>query len=107
MTVLVTGFGMIVALGLFSAIGTNLLFYLRHTSHPRWLGTFIFLFLVVYILIGATTFWAAGLLQGEPSLFRRADLPKTSRGDAAAATWMFGGDESRRRRGHDVDNRWR
>jgi len=67
MTVLVTGFGMIVALGLFSAIGTNLLFYLRHTSHPRWLGTFIFLFLVVYILLGATTFWAAGLLQGEPS----------------------------------------
>ena len=28
---------------------------------------------------------------------------ETSRGDAAAATWLFRGDESRRRRGRDVD----
>ena len=35
--------------------------------------------------------------------FRRADLPKMGRGDAAAATWIFSGDESRRRRGRDVD----
>ena len=27
----------------------------------------------------------------------------TGRGDAAAATWIFGGDESRRRRDRDVD----
>ena len=39
--------------------------------------------------------------------FRRADLPQTSRGDAAAAgTWIFRGDESRRRRGWDVDIPW-
>ena len=30
---------------------------------------------------------------------RRADSPRTGRGDAAAATWIFRGDESRRRRG--------
>ena len=30
---------------------------------------------------------------------------KTGRGDAAAATWIFGGHESRRRRGYDVDIR--
>ena len=35
--------------------------------------------------------------------FRRADVPQTSRGDAAAATWIFREDESRRRRGRDVD----
>ena len=29
-------------------------------------------------------------------------IPRTSRGDAAAATWIFRGDESRRRRGRDV-----
>ena len=34
---------------------------------------------------------------------RRADVPQTSRGDAAAATWIFREDESRRRRGRDVD----
>ena len=34
--------------------------------------------------------------------FCRADLPQTSRGDAAAATCIFRGDESRRRRGRDV-----
>ena len=34
---------------------------------------------------------------------RRADLPRTGRGDAAAATWIFRGDESRRGRGRDVD----
>ena len=39
--------------------------------------------------------------------FRRADLPKTGHGDAAAATWIFSGDESRRRRGCDVDIQWR
>ena len=33
---------------------------------------------------------------------RRADMPQTSRGDAAAATWIFRGDESRRRRGRDA-----
>ena len=32
---------------------------------------------------------------------------ETSRGDAAAATWIFHGDESRRRRGRDVDIPWR
>ena len=31
----------------------------------------------------------------------------TNRGDAAAATWIFRGDESRRRRGRDVDIPWR
>ena len=36
--------------------------------------------------------------------FRRADLPpETSRGDAAAATWIVRGDESRRRRGRDAE----
>ena len=39
--------------------------------------------------------------------FRRADLPKTGCGDAAAATWIFSGDESRRRRGRNVDIQWR
>ena len=39
--------------------------------------------------------------------FRRADLPKTGRGDAAAATWIFRGDESRRCRGRDADIPWR
>jgi len=31
--------------------------------------------------------------------FRRADISPMNRGDAAAATWIFRGDESRRRRG--------
>ena len=35
--------------------------------------------------------------------FRRADSTRTSRGDAAAATWIYSADESRRRRGRDVD----
>ena len=55
--------------------------------------------------------------------FRRVDIPQTGRGDAAAATWMFRGGESwrrrgcdrwtfrgdgsRRRRGRDVDIPWR
>ena len=39
--------------------------------------------------------------------FRRADVPWTSRGAAAAATWKVRGDESRRRRGRDVDIPWR
>ena len=43
-----------------------------------------------------------------PAMYvRRAELPKASRGDAAAATWIFRGDESRRRRGGDVDILWR
>ena len=33
----------------------------------------------------------------------RADTPQTNRGDAAAATWIFRGELSRRRRGRDVD----
>ena len=33
----------------------------------------------------------------------RADMPRTSRGGAAATTWIVRGDESRRRRGCDVD----
>ena len=33
----------------------------------------------------------------------RADLLSTNRGDAAAATWKFRGDGSRRRRGRDVE----
>ena len=37
------------------------------------------------------------------SCFRRAGIPRTGRGDAAAATWKFRGDESRRRRGCDAD----
>ena len=36
---------------------------------------------------------------------RRADAPSTKRGDAAA--WIVRGDESRRRRGWDVDVPWR
>ena len=35
--------------------------------------------------------------------FRRAELPKTGRGDVAAATRIFRGDGSRRRRGRDAD----
>ena len=42
-------------------------------------------------------------LEGANTYVRRADLPKTGRGDAVA-TWIFRGDESRRRRGCDVDN---
>ena len=32
-----------------------------------------------------------------------ADIPRTGRGDAAAGTWIFRRDESRRRRGRYVD----
>ena len=35
--------------------------------------------------------------------FCRAELLETGRGDAAAVTWAFRGDGSRRRRGCDVD----
>ena len=35
---------------------------------------------------------------------RDVDLPLVNRGDAAAATWSFCGDESRRRRGRDADS---
>ena len=35
--------------------------------------------------------------------FRRVDIPQTGRGDVAAATWIFRGDTSWRRRGCDVD----
>ena len=38
---------------------------------------------------------------------RRADPSPTNRGGAAAGTWLVRGDESRRRRGWDVDIRWR
>ena len=41
------------------------------------------------------------------SYVRRADLPLINRGDAAATTWIFRGDESRRRRGCDADVSWR
>ena len=36
---------------------------------------------------------------------RRADMSLMNRGGAAAATWMFRGDQSRRRRGRDVEFR--
>ena len=39
--------------------------------------------------------------------FRRAELPLMDRGDAAAVTWTFRGDETRRRHGCDVDIPWR
>ena len=42
-----------------------------------------------------------------PRSFRRADIPRTGRGGAAAARWIFRGDKSRRRRGCDVDIPWR
>ena len=38
--------------------------------------------------------------------FRRADTSLMNRGDAAAATLIGYGDESRRRRGCDVDSPW-
>ena len=38
---------------------------------------------------------------------RRADTSPMNRGDAAAATWIFRGNKSRRRRGRDVDIRSR
>ena len=37
------------------------------------------------------------------SYVRRVDMSLTNRGDAAGATWIFRGNESRRRRGRDVD----
>ena len=39
--------------------------------------------------------------------FRCVDISRASRGDAAAATWIIRGDESRRRRGCDVESPWR
>ena len=39
--------------------------------------------------------------------FRRADMPQTCRGDAAATTWISRGDEARRRRGWHVNVRSR
>ena len=41
-------------------------------------------------------------LDKRASVFRRAVLPKTSRGDAAAATWIFCGNESRGRGRVDI-----
>ena len=38
---------------------------------------------------------------------RRVDVPRTARGAAAATTWTFRADESRRRRDCDVDIPWR
>ena len=40
---------------------------------------------------------------GRDKYVRRADLPLTNRGDAAAATWNFSGDELRPRRGRDME----
>ena len=48
---------------------------------------------------------AAGL--AELWFFRRADISLMNRGDAAATTWIFRGDESPRRRGCDADIPWR
>ena len=40
----------------------------------------------------------------DPTYFRRADISQTGRGDDAAATWIFrGGGSRRRRRGHFVE----
>ena len=39
---------------------------------------------------------------GSAQYVRRADVPQTSRGGAAAATWIFRGDERKRRRGFDA-----
>ena len=47
------------------------------------------------------------LWSGLPPVLCRVDIPLMNRGDAAATTWLFRGDESRRRRGRDVDNPWR
>ena len=44
------------------------------------------------------------LADGRTQHFRRADDSSTGRGAAAAATWIVRGDESRRRRGLDVDS---
>ena len=44
---------------------------------------------------------------GQLAYVRRADLSPTNRGGAAATTWIVRGDESRRRRGYDVDSPWR
>ena len=43
----------------------------------------------------------------EPHLFEVHLLCGQRRGDAAGATWIFRGDESRRRRGRDVNIPWR
>ena len=48
---------------------------------------------------------ASRLMRGQRG--RRGYSAETHRGDAAAATWIFRGDESRRRRGCDVDLPWR
>ena len=47
---------------------------------------------------------AAGLLDALAWRGAARELLSTSRGDAAAATWIIRGDQSRRRRGGDVDN---
>ena len=61
---------------------------------------------------------AACELGTDATCFRGADISRTNRGDAAAAAWIFRGvaaaprlrgyfsDESRRRRGRDVDIPW-
>ena len=53
--------------------------------------------------VGATGAFLVALLRPRPPYFRRVDLPWTGRGDAAAATWMFRGETSRRRRGCDLE----
>ena len=49
------------------------------------------------------TFGAAAVILALYAYFRRADIPPKSRGDAAVVAWIFRGEESRRRRGRDVD----
>ena len=56
-----------------------------------------------FIFVAGGLSWASVSLQ----YFRRADLSLMNCGDAAAATWIFRGDESRPRRGCDVDIPWR
>ena len=52
---------------------------------------------------GPLTLCVARGAGGAAAYFRCADIPRMSRGDAAVGTWIFRGNESRRRRGWDVD----
>ena len=47
---------------------------------------------------GGETIWTTAELDFDP-YFGRADISPMTRGDAVAATWIFRGDESPRRRG--------
>ena len=54
--------------------------------------------------VSESRLYGLGLLAGAVGLYvRRAELPLMNRGDAAAATRIFRGDETRRRHGCDVD----